>query len=72
MEFSKLMDEVENTFDSWVKNDLDDQFFGDLEFMQKEFLSCIQEKINSRFLMLTSEELQNEMQGYHRSMEGYD
>jgi len=47
-------------------------FKGSVIDLQKEFLSCIQSKINSNFVMLSQNELQNELISYHRSMEGYE
>jgi len=73
MEFKNLMRGVEETFDLWLKDDqLNEMFNGNVEDLQKEFLTCIQAKINSNFIMLTQDELQKKLSSYHRSMEGYE
>ena len=72
MEFNKLMNEVENMFNSWLNDDeINERFNGSVEDLQKEFLMCIQNKINSKFVMLSDTELQNKLTSYNNSMEGY-
>ena len=71
--FRQLMGEVTDRFEKWKQDEtLVDMFDGDEVALQKEFLTCIQLEIGSKFRILTEEELESKNKSYHASMEGID
>ncbi|MDA3780350.1 MAG: hypothetical protein PF487_09075 [Bacteroidales bacterium] len=68
MVFSDLMKEV----NSWIEDEIFlDHYSGDEVSIQKEFLNTIQYEIGSDFVILTKEELQDKLDSYYNSMEGF-
>lgn len=73
MEFSNLLEENKKMFDAWLNDvTLNEMFNGNVEDLQREFLKCVQNSIGSNFIIMTNEQLNNKLNSYHCSMEGYE
>jgi hypothetical protein len=70
--FSELMKEVRDLFNAWMKDDdILNHYSGDEVEIQREFVKCVQQEIGSNFVILTEEELQNKLDSYYETMEGF-
>jgi|TARA_R110001583_G_scaffold67531_7_gene193128 hypothetical protein len=73
MNYDKVMKSVGKLFNNWINDEtLDDHHRGNKVVHQKNMMMAIQQEIKSDFIVLTKDELMEEMQKYHASMEGYE
>ena len=73
MEFKKVMESVKKLSNIWMNDkEIIQHFDGNEESIKKGMLECVQNAIESNFIILTQEELMEQNRKYHASMEGYE
>lgn len=72
MKFIDLMKEIKIMINNWLKDEtIIDHYCGNEVEIKREFLKNVQQEIDSNFIILTREELDNINQSYHNSIEGF-
>ena len=67
------MESVKKLLNIWMNDkEMIQHHNGDEESIKKEVLLCVQNAIESNFIILTQEELMEQNRKYHASMEGYE
>ena len=67
------MESVKKILNFWMTGkEMIQHHNGDEEAIKKEVLLCVQNAIESNFIILTQEELMEQNRKYHASMEGYE
>jgi len=73
MNLSNLMIEVDKAFNDWMNDDeLQEIYVGIEDDLKRQFIQCIQDKIGTKFILLTEKELDSKLHSYHCGMEGYE
>ena len=70
MKIPEIMKEIKSNYNEFVNDSVCIEYYGDIETIQKMFISYVQKALGSNFVVMSKEELQKRCMDFHDSMEG--